>query len=509
MTKQLEPLESYWIATTDTTAYPQLSGDIEVDIAVVGGGIAGLCTAWELSRAGRSVAVIEAGRIAGGVTGHTTAKLSAQHGLIYDHLRETFGAASARDYATAQTEAIEHVATTAGHLGVDCDLERAPAFVYTESEDRVPTLRAEAEAAREAGLDASFTTDTGLPFPVAGAVRVENQAQFHPRKYLLAIAADLTARGASIYERSRVVELDSDHAVHTLTAESGATVSAREVVVATHFPIFNRLKLFPRLTPRRELVVAAPIPAEADPGGMYLTPEDHTRSVRTAPYGDERRLLIVTGEAFTPGSPDVSGRLDRLTEWTAERFGATDPAYRWAAQDNATTDKVPFVGRFKGRERLYVACGFGGWGMSNGVAAARLIAALSRDEPPQWSELFDPGRLHAVKEASRLAANQTSVVKHLVGDRITRHPAESPEDLGPGEGAIMRVDGSLHAVSRDEDGTVHTLAATCTHMGCVVGYNDAERSWDCPCHGSRFDQEGAILHGPATEPLPKRELKES
>ena len=492
------------MASTEATAYPRLDTDIEVEVAIVGGGIAGLSTAWELACAGRSVALIEAARIAGGVTGHTTAKLSSQHGLVYGRLRTTFGPEAARLYAAAQTDAVEHLAATAEQLGVDCDLERAPAFVYTESEEDVPVIRDEADAAREAGLDASFTTETGLPFPVAGAVRVEDEAQFHPRKYLLALAADLTARGGAIFEESRVVALDSGDATHMLTVEGGATIRADEVVVATHFPIFNRLKLFARLAPRRELVVAASIPAEEDPGGMYLTPEERTRSVRTAPYADGRRLLIITGEKFKPGSPGVSGRLELLTAWAAERFGATDPAYTWAAQDYSTTDRVPFIGRIKDGEHLYVACGFGGWGMSNGVAAARLIAGLSRDEPPPWAALFDPARFHPFKEAANLAVNQGNATRHLVGDRINRHAELA--DLDPGEGAVVRSVGPLRAVFRDDDGEFHSLAAACSHMGCVVGFNDAERTWDCPCHGSRFDIDGNILHGPAIKPLPKSPL---
>jgi glycine/D-amino acid oxidase-like deaminating enzyme/nitrite reductase/ring-hydroxylating ferredoxin subunit len=495
----LQP-ESYWIASTEATAYPPVEGEIAVETAVVGGGIAGLCTAWELARAGRKVAVVEAERIVTGVTGNTTAKLSAQHGAIYAHLRDAFGDGAAHDYASAQTDAIEHVAAVAGELGVDCDFERAPSFVYTGSEDGVEALREEAEAAREAGLDAAFTTETGLPFPVAGAVRVEDQAQFHPRKFLLALAADLVAQGGKVFERSRVTGLESDGTGHVLAVEGGGTVRCDEAVIATQFPVIDRIKLYARLTPRRELVVAAPVPDEADPGGMYLTKEDHLRSVRTAPYGEGRRLLIVTGEAFTPGEPGAAERLERLTAWTNEHFATGPIAYRWSAQDYTTTDRVPFVGRLSREDSVYVACGFGGWGMSNGVAAARMIAGAATGAPRPWAELFGPGRFHLLTEAGRLAANQAGVMRHLIGDRVRTVPT-APGDLAPGEGAVMRLDGALRAVYRDEDGGLRILSSTCTHMGCVVGFNDAERTWECPCHGSRFSTGGAVLQGPAAKPL--------
>ena len=281
--------ESYWMDSTPATGYPPLDGDVEVDVVVVGGGIAGVCTAWELVRAGRSVAVLEADRIASSVTGYTTAKVSSLHTLIYAKIRNSAGAEAARLYAQSQQQAVDRVVAVAAELGIDCDLERLPALTYVESADQVDQVHAEVEAAREAGLAASFVTDTGLPFPIAGAVRVENQAQFHPRKYLLALAEDFTARGGRIFERTRAVELDEGEPCR-VTTEHGATVTARDVAVATHYPVFDRALLFARLEPRRELVVAAVIPADRDPGGVFITPEQNTRSVRTTPFRDGQRL---------------------------------------------------------------------------------------------------------------------------------------------------------------------------------------------------------------------------
>ncbi|SDZ16337.1 Glycine/D-amino acid oxidase [Micromonospora pattaloongensis] len=493
--------------STAATSFPALAGELDVDVAVIGGGIAGLCAAWELTRAGQRVAVLEADRVAAGVTGYTTAKLTAQHGLIYAHLRSTFDAETARLHAAAQLDAIEHVATTAEQLGVDCDLERLPAYTYVTSPERVDEIRAEVEAAAEAGLPATLVTGTDLPYAVAAAIRVERQAQFHPRRYLLALAADLAARGGQIFERTRVVDLDEGDPCR-LTTESGATVRARDVVVATHYPIFDRAGLFTRLVPRRELVVAAVIDADRDPGGMYLTTEQNTRSVRTAPYGDGRRLLIVTGEHFKPGTPGVQRRFETLAAWTRDRFGVDSLAYHWAAQDNTTADRMPYVGPLHlGADHVYVATGFNAWGMSNGVMAARLLAALIDGRELPWARLYDPRRLHPVAEGPAFVKANLSVARRFVGDRIrpTSH-ADSPADLAPGAGAVIRVEGRRCAVYRDEAGALHAVSATCTHLGCVVAFNDAERTWDCPCHGSRFGVDGSVLQGPATEPLPPRSL---
>jgi glycine/D-amino acid oxidase-like deaminating enzyme/nitrite reductase/ring-hydroxylating ferredoxin subunit len=498
--------ESYWIDSTPMTSYPQLADDTEVDVAVIGGGIAGVCTAWEVATTGRSVVLLEADRIVTGVTGYTTAKLSSLHTLAYARITRAFGKDAARLYAQSQQSAVERAAALAAELRIDCDLERVPAFTYAESEAEVQPVRDEADAAREAGLDASFVTDTGLPFAVAGAVRVEDQAQFHPRKYLLALAEDLIQRGGRVFERTRAVGLVEGQPCRVTTKE-GRTVVARDVVVTTHFPVFDRALLFARLSPRRELVVAGRIAPEHDPGGIYITPEENTRSVRTAPYRDGQRLLIVTGEHFTPGTADVTERFERLLAWARERFPEVEIAYRWATQDTTTTDRVPFVGPFYPTARhVHVATGFGGWGMSTGIMAGQLLAATIAGERVPWADLYDPRRFHPVREAGPMLELQATVARHFIGDRIRSSRVDSLDEIEAGTGAVIRVHGEQRAVYRDEAGTLHALSARCTHLGCIVHFNDAERAWECPCHGSRFDIDGSVIQGPANKPLQRKDV---
>lgn len=504
--------ESYWIATTPGTGSPPLTADATADVAVIGGGIAGLCTAWELGRAGLDVVVLEADRIATGVTGNTTAKLTSLHSLTYARLEERHGAESAELYALSQQDAVERTAALCAELKIDAELERAPAFTYVENPDRVDEIRAEAAAALKAGLDASYVTETDLPFPVAAAVRVADQLQFHPRKFLLGLAERFTDEEGRIHERTRVTGLH-DGSRCRLTTENGATVEARDVVIATHYPVFDRALLFARLKPRRELVIAAPVPAEAAPTGMYLSPEDSVRSVRSAPYGDGQRLLIVTGEKFEPGAGGVRGRFARLDAWAGERlpgFADAEMAYRWAAQDNDSSDHLPYVGHAHPRtQHVYVASGFGGWGMSNGVMAGRLLAAhIAGGGRPAWTELYDPRRLPPVRDTAELVKFQAAVAKHFVGDRLRTGHADSVTDIAPGSGAVVRLAGQRCAVYRDETGHALALSARCTHLGCLVQFNDAERVWECPCHGSRFATDGSILHGPATRPLEPLEHRE-
>ncbi|OAH12229.1 FAD-dependent oxidoreductase [Streptomyces jeddahensis] len=499
--------ESYWMASAAYPSRPPLDQDTEADVAVVGAGIAGLCTAWELARKGRSVVVLEASRVAAGVTGHTTAKLTALHTLMYDRLRHTRGPDAARLYARSQSDAIEHAVAVADELGADCDLERVPAFTYCQDPKQLDAIRAEADAAHKAGLEASFVTETGLPYPVAGAVRVENQAQFHPRKYLLALERDLEAHGGRIYEGTRVLSLD-EGAPCVLGTESGAKVTAWDVVVATHYPVFDRALLFGRLSAHRDLVVAGPLAPERDPGGMYITQEENTRSVRTAPYGDGQRLLIVTGELARPGTGDTDQRFRSLADWTQERFPGVEITHRWAAQDSDPTDTVALVGPLHpGAAHVYVATGFGGWGMSGGIMAGRLLADLVTGERPPWAGLYDPRRmLSLLREAPAFVRHQLETGRHFIGDRLRAVSVQSVDDIAPGSGAVVQHGGRRSAVYRDEDGALHAVSARCTHLGCIVGFNSAERSWDCPCHGSRFSVDGEVLEGPANRPLGKRDV---
>ena len=495
---------SYWIETTEPTSYEPLGNGIEVDVAVLGAGITGLTAAYLLSREGRSVAVVEMKRIVRGVTGYTTAKLTAGHGLIYGDLIDRFGERRARIYADSNQGAIARVRQIASELGIDCELEPASNYVYGESPEEAERIRREVEAAQRLGLPATFVTETPLPYPVSGAIRLDDQAQFHPRKYLLPLV-EAVARSGHVFEDTRALAVrdGSPCVVRTNRGE----LRARDVVVASHIPFLDRGLLFAKVHPHRSYAVTARVDPDAIPEGMFLNAGTPTRSVRSIPH-EGGRLLLVGGDGHKPGEePDTERRYRNLEEF-ARRFDPNaEVTHGWSTQDYLSVDKVPYVGRLTRRSRhVFVATGFGKWGMTNGTVAATILADLVLGRENGWLELYDAKRVDPRASARKLVSENANVARHFVADRIRPPGSREPAELKPGEGTVIRRGGRLLAVSRDDDGGLRAVSAVCTHLGCVVAWNPAERSWDCPCHGSRFRADGTVIQGPAVEDLPARDV---
>ena len=494
---------SLWIESTPETSYPSLAGNVSVDVAVLGGGITGLTAATLLKRAGKTVAVVDLKRIVRGVTGYTTAKLTAGHGLIYADLISKHGEEKARAYAASNQAAVDRVERIANEHGIECDFERTANYVYTESEEDVALLEEEADAARRLGLPAWFVADTSLPYAVAGAVRLENQAQFHPRKYLLPLAERIPGAGSHVFENTLAYDVrDGDPCVVTTTR---GQIRARDVIVATHIPFLDRGLFFTKVHPSRSYAIAARVPHERAPEGMYITVGQPTRSIRTAP-ADGARLLILGGEGHKPGDdPDTEERYAALERFLYERFGIASAEYRWSTQDYSPVDRMPYIGRLRrGAKHVYVATGFAKWGLTKGTLAAEILADAVLGIPNPLADVYDANRLTPKASARTFVRENADVARHWVGDRLKRSPADSPDRLEPGDGAVMTVGGERLALYRDDDGELHAFSPVCTHLGCIVGWNTAERSWDCPCHGSRFAPTGQVIQGPAVDELRRR-----
>ena len=496
---------SLWLESTPDTAYPPLAEPLDVDVAVVGGGIAGITAALLLKRAGKSVALLESKRLLRGATGYTTAKVTAAHSLTYTTVAKKFGDDGARLYAEANQAALDFVVQLAEAEGIDCELERKTNYVYCESGDERSKIEQEVDAARRAGLAARLVEETPLPYPVECAFALDEQAQFHPRKYLLPLAERIDGDGSRVLELTRVLDVEGSGPLR-VTTDRGA-LTARDVILASHLPILDRGFFFAKAHPDRSYAVACRIRPEQDPDGMYINVGTPTRSVRTA--RDERGpLILLGGEGHKPGAePDTDARYRALEEFGRRHWDADEFPYRWSTQDYSPLDGVPYVGRLTRRgDHVYVATGFKKWGMTNGTAAAILLADLILGRTNPWAGLFDAKRLKPLASAPKFVKENAAVARHFFRDRLDRGETTAVEALQPGEGRLLRLGGRKTAVYRDEGGRVHALSPVCTHMGCHVSWNPAERSWDCPCHGSRFRGDGAVIQGPATRDLAKRDL---
>lgn len=428
-------MDSIWMKTADLPKFAPLTGNLKTGVLIVGGGMAGLLCAYWLAQAGVDYALVEADRICGGATKNTTAKLTSQHGLIYDKLLREFGLEKARLYLEANQAALERYRTLC--QGMDCDFEERDAYVYAVDDRR--KLDRELEALARLGASAEPAADLPLPFPTAGAVKLPDQAQFHPLKFAAAIA-----KGLRIYEHTKVLELGPGRAV-----TNGGTVAADKIIIATHFPLLNKHGgYFLKLYQSRSYVLALEnAPAV---GGMYVDESGKGFSFRD--YG---KYLLLGGGGHRTGKQgggwlELEGAAQ--AHWPQARITA-----RWAAQDCMTLDGVPYVGRYSGKASgLYTATGFNKWGMTGSMAAASLLTDLVLGRENPYEALFCPSR------------------------RVFR-PQLAANIL---ESAL---------------GLLTPTAPRCPHMGCALKYNAQEHSWDCPCHGSRFGEDGRLIDNPATD----------
>lgn len=493
------PPQSYWMATTPKTSYPALEEDMKVDVAIVGGGMTGITSAYLLKKEGLRVAVIEADRILQGTTGHTTAKITSQHGLIYSKIKRYMGDERARQYAEANEAAINTISGLIKSENIDCDFCQEQAYVITLADSYIQKVADEADAASSLGLKASYIENVPLPFKIKAAVRFDGQARFHPRKYLLALANKIEGDGSFIFEHTRVVDISEGNPCIVVT-KNGKRVMADNVILASHFPCYDGMGFyFARMYPERSYALAVKV-KEKYPGGMYITAEDPGRSLRSQEH-EGGELLIVTGEHHkTAHGTNLHQHYENLMEFANENYDVQELLYRWSTQDYTTLDKVPYVGRLTSKTpNIFVATGFGKWGMTNSTASAMIIKDLiTRGENP-WADVYSPSRFIPNPSVTAFISMNADVAANLVTGKLKTVPQDI--DVKNGEAKVVNIEGAKMGVYRDEKGQLHTVDTTCTHLGCELKWNDAEKSWDCPCHGSRFTYEGEIIEGPAINEL--------
>ena len=489
---------SLWVASTQDTDYPKVENDMDVDVAIIGGGITGITTAYLLKKAGARVAIIDSNKIVKGGTGHTTAKITSQHTLKYYKMVNAVGEEKARQYADANQAAIDLVEKITRENNIECDFRRAPAYVFTEDENYVQKIEDEVKTASKLGLPAEYTEDHELPFKVKCLERFSNQACFHPRKYLLALASIIEGEDCRIYENTRVVDIEEGDEVHTAITDSGKKIRAKSIVQATRYPFYDKPGLyFTRVYPERSYLLGAHI-TDKLPEGMYINAESPNRTLR-AHFCKEGDLLLIGGESHKTGhGGDTKQFYNICSDFAQSNYNVADIPYRWSAQDYTAMDEIPMIGHMtSGKNRIYVATGFQKWGMSNGTASAMIISDLILKGESPWEDVFSPSRFTPAASAKNFIMENADVAKNYIQGKL--NIPEGTKDIKKGDAFISEVGGHKVGMYRDMDGELHFVSTTCTHIGCELKWNSAELSWDCPCHGSRFTYKGDIIEGPALE----------
>ena len=486
---------SLWLDTKEPAARPPLEGSRSTEVAVIGGGIVGATAALLLAERGVEVTLLEANRVATGVTGHSTAKATALHETSYSRISRKVGAEAAAAYAELNVEGLGLIATLVERHGIECSLETAPSFLYTEDESCLATLEDECRAAAQAGLEVELVDDTELPFDVRGAIRLGGQIALDSAALTRGIVGAAEGAGAAIHEDSRVRSV-GHRDPGRIGMENGASLQAERIVLATHMPLLDRGLFFARLRPQASYVVSGPAPDA--PIGMYLGIGSATRSVRSTPGPDGTRSLLVGGAGHKVGQGDGSHAYEELASWARERF-AVEADHRWSAHDMMSPDELPMIGPVAPwTSRIQTATGFGKWGIAKGVAAAAMLCGEILDGPDPRREVFDTNRLSLRAQLPDLVKENADVGFRFFAGRLRRGTSAA---LAAGEGHVVGEGRRQVAECRDANGELHRLSARCTHLGCIVNWNSGDATWDCPCHGSRFTADGSVRNGPAAAPL--------
>ena len=499
------------MATADTPSEQPLSTDTSTNVCIIGAGIAGLTTAYLLARAGKSVIVLDDGPIGGGMTARTTAHLTNALDDRFYELERLVGEEGSRLAAESHSAAIDRVEAIVGEEKIDCEFERLDGYLFLAADAPQRILDDELAAAHRAGLTEvrrldrapldSFDTGPCLHFP--------NQAQFHPLKYLTGLARAIERAGGKLYTGSHADEIEGGADAY-VTTTGGYKINADAIVVATNSPVNDRVTMHTKQAPYTTYVIGVRIPrGSVPPMLLWDAPEDayeayHYIRVERVSNHD---VLIVGGEDHKTGQQhDGAQRWGKLEQWTRNRFPMTEEIeFRWSGQVMEPVDSLAFIGRNPAdADNVFIATGDSGMGMTHGTIAGILLTDLILGRTNAWTDLYDPSRKTLAAAKDFLKENVNVAAQYA--DTLTPGEVASVDEIAKEDGAVLRKGLTKIAAYRDRDGTVHCVSATCTHLGCVVSWNQAEKTWDCPCHGSRFDRFGSVISGPANSDLPAEEI---
>lgn len=497
--------KAIWETHTESTPFTALPGDMDVDIAVVGGGITGLTTAYNLVKTGKKVVVFEEKEVAKGTTGSSTGNLYIPIGERLFSIAEKHDDKTMQEVAASRKAAIDFIETCIKEHSIDCEFKRVPWYLFTtpETSKAGDQVKKEFEAAQNLNLPVSNKPPAGFPYHVHNITVIANQAQYNPLAYTQQLAVAVAKYGGIIYENTRVTDVKDGNPC-VVTTNRGV-VRARKVIMATHSPK-GIYAVHTAMAPYREFALGVKLSgALPQPGIYWHVHEDTLYSIR--PYsGPEGNYLVVLGQSRKVGhKKDTAESFKKVEQYLKDHFSVESIEYVWAAQNYEPVDNLPYIGTSPAENHVYIATGFAADGLVYGTLAGMIISDLILEKENKWSKIYDPKRFTPVASAKKFVKENIDVAKHLIKDHLIYGEIKELKELNPGEGKTISIDGEKVAAYRDDARKLHLVSAICPHMGCVVHWNNGENSWDCPCHGSRFSIDGEVLEGPAYKNLSKAE----
>jgi glycine/D-amino acid oxidase-like deaminating enzyme/nitrite reductase/ring-hydroxylating ferredoxin subunit len=495
---------SIWTEKAHFPSFPTLNKDLQVEVAIVGGGLTGITTAYLLARKGVKVVVLESEKVGSGTTGFSTGHLTSWLDADYSFIASRFSKETARKVAQSMNDAINLVENICRQENIDADFVRLPAYQFAEDESQVKELEDEAFATTEAGLINQLMDSVPLPFSVKRGLKLEEQGEFNALRFVEGLSQKVIQLGGQIFTDTHVTDVDDSNPC-VISTKNGPKVTAQHVVLATHTPIqFNMVQT--ELLPYMSYVVVAKLNGKAIPKALYWDTLEFYHYIRTYEV-DGQSYLVVGGEDHKVGerSVDENEPFRKLEEYIRSHFGNLEITHRWSAEYFYSADGLPYIGRSPFGRNKYIATGYTGDGLTFSVAAATVLSDLLTNVKNPMASIYDPARFNLLASATDLAEQNLEFLYKFVKDRFSTD-AKDVSDVPRGEGRLVRVEGQQLAVYRDEKDTVHMMSPVCTHMHCVVQWNGAEKSWDCPCHGGRFHATGEVLVGPPVKALAKHEI---
>lgn len=491
---------SYWNKTSTKTSYPKLEKNLEVDTLIIGSGITGITCAYCLALEGKNPVVIEAGGLCDGTTGNTTGKITIQHGIIYSNIVKKYGEDFAKEYAESQTSGINFIRNVVKKESIDCQLENSTAYIYGSTEEEKNIIKRENEVAKKLGINSEFIDNVNFPPNNFGMVGFKNQAVFHSVRYIEGLSNAAVSNGAQIYCSTKAIKIDDGNII-TVHCENNLTIKAKHLVMATQYPIYDGPNIFfTRLYAKRAYGIA--VETKRDwPDGSYINIGIPSRSVRTH-IENGKKILIIVGEGHSTGREEekMNDHYDNLIKFADDIAGVKEVLAKWSAQDYQTPDQVPYIGRISNSSNIFVASGYGKWGLSSGTLAGNIISELITNGKSRYEKIYSRTRPDYSSSLGKTITEVFSSVGELIKSKF--EGTENFHDLKQGEGRVIKYKGHKAGIYRDYDDSITVLDISCRHMSTELNFNPEEKTWDCPAHGGRYAANGKLLEGP-----PKNNLR--